>query len=509
MTNFQDLKDIFLKQNTNLILVADAETRSHFKKNSQCVSRTSAGGVSVALEPVVKASGGIYIGRSKTDECREILDKNNKIKINDAQGDYTLRKIFLSEKEVEEYYYGFSNQTLWPLCHVTFEKPEFRQDWFEGYKRVNQKFAEAVKQEIKSNSLIWLNDYQLSLVPKLLNKPKNSVVAFFWHIPWPTWEVFRILPFKREILESLLSCDFLAFHRGYHVRNFLETVEREFEVRIDEETNRIYYNNNITTVKSLPMGIDTDVISSLAFDGSNNETSLIKVVKTIFHLEKKVEISEENEIDELFKHNKIILGVDRLDYTKGLFLRLQAIDRFFEKNPKYIGNVSYLGILAPSREVIPSYKKLKKEVYDLSIEINKKYYKSQRNWMPIHLVSRVFERKDIIEYYKKASLCLITPRDDGMNLVSKEFVISTSFSKTPGMIILSQFAGSAIDLTRALIINPYDIDEVAGAIKKGLEMSDKEKKERIGYMVDILEEKNIYTWATEFIRSARISVKEK
>jgi trehalose 6-phosphate synthase/phosphatase len=390
------------------------------------------------------------------------------------------------------------------LCHVAFERPGFDDLWYKGYKKVNQLFANAIAEEIKGKTFIWLQDYQLALVPSFLPKHKNSIVAMFWHIPWPTWEVFRILPQKKEILESLLACDFLAFHRGYQVRNFLETVRRELEVRIDDETHKVYFNNHVTTVMNLPLGIDTDVIKSLVVPDIE-ETFIGQIVQnilgTVVKPDQKPSVSvAPSAYDEFFTNHKVILGVDRLDYTKGLRMRLNALDQFLEKNPHYIGKVVYLGILAPSRETIPAYKALKKTIKELSDEINKKY--ATGDWQPIHMINRVFSREEIINFYKKAQLCLVTPLDDGMNLVSKEFVVASSTSTNPGMLVLSQFAGSAIDLTQALIVNPYNTDEVAKAIKTGLEMGKEEKKKRITAMVETLEEKNVYQWTQDFIRNA-------
>lgn len=501
MTTYQDLKEYFQNQKLKVIIAADAETRVSEKKNGEVISKIAAGGVSIALDPIAKAASALYISRGKTEDEKKIAESTgNKMIIEDQNDNYILKRLFFSQEDINSYYYGFSNQILWPLCHVAFEKPEFNREWLGGFRRVNQKFAQSIKEEVKEKSFIWVNDYQLSLVPSYLGKPKDSVIAFFWHIPWPTWEIFRILPFKREILESLLQCDFIAFHRGYHVRNFLETVERELEARIDEEQGTVYFNKHITTVKNLPLGIDADVIRSLV-DIEAKETLLTRAVKTLMRLDQK-----KRTFDSFFKNHAVVIGVDRLDYTKGLVLRLYAIDRFFEKYPKFIGKVSYLGIIAPSRESIGSYNSLHKEIKRISEQINAKYEKG--NWKPITISYEVFPRKDIINLYRKSQLCLVTPRDDGMNLVSKEFVLASSVSKNPGMLVLSRFAGSAIDLTRALIVNPYDIEEVADAIRKGLTMSQKEKIERITTMVERLEERNIYEWGKEFVRSAVAAERE-
>lgn len=501
MVTYEDMKEFFEKKDFKLIIAADAEPRIHESVGGKIIEKAPAGGVSVAFDPIARASHALYIARGKTEEDKLVVDKTGKVDI--AEDDYyQIKRIFLSDEEFNGYYNGFSNQTLWPLCHVTFEQPLFSKEWFEAYRQVNIKFAESIKKEIKGKTFIWVNDYQLALVPHYLNRPRNTIVAMFWHIPWPTWEVFRILPQKKEILEGILACDYIAFHRGYQARNFLKTVERELEARIDAETGRVYHKNHVTTVKNLPMGIDVDVIHELVEQMREKERTVIsRMVRKVLKPKEP-----ETEIDALFSQYKVLLGVDRLDYTKGLSIRLDAIDRFFEENVKYRGKVIHLAIVAPSREKIPSYMELKKRVKQRVEEINKKYGKN--GWVPIHLVSKTFPRSELLSFYKKAEVCLVTPRDDGMNLVSKEFVLAASSAEDPGMLVLSQFAGSAIDLRSALIVNPYDTEELARAIQIALEMPKSEKKSRMKTMVDALDDKNIYEWGIDFLRSAEIEARE-
>lgn len=498
MDNKFDLVDFFAGKPYKLILVADAETFVNKKnKNGEIVSEIPAGGVAVAFDPIASASHGLFIGRGKTEEDKQVM--HNKGKITSPDNSYTLKRLFFPTDLLHEYYEGFSNQTLWPLCHVAFESPIFSSHWYKGFKQVNETFAKAIKEELKEKTLVWINDYQLSLVPHFLGRQKDTMIGFFWHIPWPTWEVFRILPQKKEILESLLHCDFIGFHRGYQARNFLRCVERELEARIDLETNKVYYKNHITTVKNLPMGVDTDVIKSLI-----KPIPKKSLIARILHRDKPNE--NETIIDRLFATSKVMLGVDRLDYTKGLTLRFQAIDKFFDEFPHYREKVSYVSILAPSRQDIPSYILLKEHMITAIKAINQKH--ATKHWQPINLVTGIFSRSDIMNFYSQAALCLVTPRDDGMNLVSKEFVMSASTVDNPGMLVLSQFAGSAIDLTQSLIVNPYDIDEVVAAIKKGLEMPTKEKRQRIQTMASILEQRNVYKWAADFINETESAAKE-
>lgn len=497
---FSDLKNFFAEKNYKTIIAADAETVVHTEEHGEIVAKTRPGGVSVALEPIAKASGATFIARGRTEADKKVTNGTGKVKIDTDDGNsYTLKRVFIPEEEADPYYNGFSNQTLWPLCHVCFQRPEFKSIWYEGYEKANKRFAQAIKEEIKGKTFVWIHDYQLCLVPKYLEKQKDTMLGMFFHIPWPTWEIFRILPQKKDILESFLKCDLLAFHRGYHVRNFFETVERELEARIDHETNQVYYNKHVTTVTNLPLGIDTDVIRSMYVPGEKE--SLIKtIVRRIIGKD-----MDQTGIEAYFDQYKVILGIDRLDYTKGIPSRLKAIDAFFTMYPQYIGKVIYLSILGESREKIPAYQELKRNVLAIAEKINNKYAKN--NWKPIQLIFAGFPRAELINFYSKADLCLITPLDDGMNLVSKEFVISSSLTDDPGMLVLSQFAGSAIDLTSSLIVNPYNTDEVARAIKQGLEMPKKEKQQRNHTMTDIMEERNIYEWAREFTRTIEIAVR--
>lgn len=496
MTTYQDLREYLDNQNAKVIIAADAETRiSTVGKDGEVTTHLPAGGVAVALDPIAKAAGATYIARAKSDDEKKALDKDGKIHIVDPDGSYSLKPLFLSEDDVNSYYYGFANQILWPLCHVVFQEPIFNQEWFEGYKKVNELFAKAIQKEIKGKTIVWVNDYQLALVPYFLGKQKDVTVGMFWHIPWPTWERFRILPWKRELLESILTCDFLGFHRGYQAQNFINTVEHEFETRVDREQQQIHINSSAITVKGLPMGVDTDVIKTLVKE-ETSETLLSRIIREALNLDEK---KEETALDEYFSRYQVLFGVDRLDYTKGIDKRLLAIDKFFTDNPAYRGKVIYLGIVAPSREVIPSYKEVKRKVEKLAQEINARHHKG--TWKPIHLIHQVFPRADIINFYNKARVCLVTPLDDGMNLVSKEFVTASALSPKPGMLVLSRFAGSAIDLTKSLLVNPYDIPETALAIKKAIEMPQNERIEKVRSMAETLDEHNVYLWAQEFFRN--------
>ncbi len=507
MASFYDLRDYFDRLGYKTIIAADGETKMNIRKNDQIVLQNVPGGVSSSFDILAQASKATYIARARTEEDKIGVDRKGKLTIKGTEGDYTMKRIFLSQEEIHAYYNGFANQTLWPLCHIAFQKPQFRKEWYEGYKEVNKKFAQAIKEEISGKTFIWIHDYQLSLVPMYLGRPKDTIVAFFWHIPWPTWEIFRILPVKKDILWSLLSCDFLGFHRDYQAKNFLNTVQRELAVRIDEEKRQVHFDKKITTVRNLPLGIDVDVIKRIVAPPLE-DSFLLRVLQDMLRGEQNEEQKEKisDPLDFFFQNYKVILGVDRLDYTKGVPLRLSAIDRFFEKYPQYRERAVYLGVMSPSRSEIPTYKQLKEDVNALVKQINDKY--ATETWRPIQVIHQSFTREEVLNLYKKARLAVVTPLDDGMNLVSKEFVIAQSFSEDPGMLVLSQFAGSAIDLGAALIVNPYDIEQVADSIKTGLEMGVREKVRRTNEMVELMEERNIYTWAEDFVKNSMNAARE-
>lgn len=502
MTTIEDVRGFFDSLDYKVIIAADGETRAHKRKDSRIVEQTPAGGVAVAFDTICQAAHALYIGRGKTSEDREVVGPDDKVPISGENGAYTLKRLFLPPETEEKYYAGFANQTLWPLCHIAFERPIFDKDWYEGYIEVNRAFAESIQNEIDDRTLVWINDYQLALVPAFLRKREDTIVSLFWHIPWPTWEIFRILPQKREILESFLCCDFVGFHRRYQARNFLNAVDQELGARIDYETNTVQVDSRRVRVGSVPMGIDVDVIRSALAPETHQQTLLEAVRSSFWFLNSPQEPAspESDALTSLCERYEILLGVDRLDYTKGINERLMGLDRFFEQNPTYHEKTVYIGIMSPTRNSIPAYQRLRAEVEDLANQINEKYRTDC--WEPLHMVFDGHTREDVLDLYQRASVCLITPLDDGMNLVSKEFIVAASSSSEPGMLVLSQFAGSATDLSAALLVNPYDPDAIAAAVRMALEMEPAEKKERVFHMASLLEERDVYSWAMSFVRSA-------
>lgn len=480
------LEDLIKKKigNKKIIIVANKEPYEHIKIPNGIFVNKPSGGVSILMDNIAKLIGknALYIASSSGNADKEFVDKRNIVKVPPDEKIYNLKRVFLTKKEIEGFYYGFSNQTMWPLCHAVFVKPEFNENWWREYQKVNIKFAKNIFEEIKKDdedNLIWINDYHFCLLPKILkDNKKNLKIGFFWHIPWPTYEIFRINPWAKEILESLLKSDFLYFHRGYHVQNFMQNVKRILNAEIDEENSEIKFNHHNTKIRSLPAGIDYNEI--------------IKIKKNC-KLSKKEFLKKEVNFYAKF----IILGVERLDYIKGIVEKLKIIDKFLEKYPEFIGKIVYFGIHPYSRLNIPYYRDYLKKVLDLIQKINWKYQKN--NWKPIVITFDSYSREKIINYYRIADVCIITSLDDGMNLVAKEFVLSCNVNK--GMLILSKFAGASYDLKFTLLINPYNIEESAESLKTALIMKSKEKRERNLNMIKEITNNNIIKWFIKFIEN--------
>lgn len=441
-----------------------------------------AGGAHVLMDGILRQIGGSIVAIGSGSADADVVDHHNRIAVPPKEKSYFLKRIFLTKKEIDGFYYGFANQTLWPLCHAVFVKPTFSPHWWDEYVKVNQKFADAIiaEDEIDGrDGVIWINDYHLALVPKLLKIKKPSMrVGTFWHIPWPTYEIFRICPWRKQILEGLLGSDFIGFHRGYQVENFVQCARRELEVIVDSEPRSITHKEHETKLAFLPAGIDYHEIKE-------------KLEK--YKLLSRSMLKEDFGIESPY----VIIGVDRIDYTKGLVERLKILDRFFTKYPQFQGDVVYLQIGSPSRMHIPAYKALNRELSNLVDRINAKY--QTKTWRPIHFVNKVVPREKIFAYYRLADVCLVTPLDDGMNLVAKEYVICTDNGY--GALVLSKFAGAAKDLKSALLINPYDIEGSADYLFEALTMSKEEKQKRMADMKAIVKENNIYRWGIEFIKN--------
>lgn len=461
-----------------LFVVSNREPFMHIGDGDKGVVRClrPASGVVTAIDPILRACGGTWIAHGSGNADRQFVNSRNKLGVPPEDNRYILKRVWLSKEEEEGYYYGFSNEGLWPLCHITHTRPIFRESDWKEYCNVNRKFADSVLEELPSKeAFVFIQDYHFTMLPAYIKEKRPDVtIALFWHIPWPNPEVFAICPFQQEILNGLLACDLIGFHLQYHCNNFLDTANRLIECRVDTEKFSVVRGSKETLVRAFPISVDGVRESER---GRSREES-VKIKK------------------ELDLAGKIVaVGVDRIDYTKGIVERILAIDRFLEKNPQYINKFVFIQLAAPSRTHIKRYHELMGEIDELVEKKNWKY--SSGEWKPIVYLKRHFAPEEIQPYYELADLCVVSSLHDGMNLVAKEYVSSKADGK--GMLVLSCFTGAARELTDAVLINPYSIEEFADAIKVAIEMPAEEKARRMNNMRKTVAENNIYRWAGSII----------
>jgi trehalose-6-phosphate synthase len=465
-----------------LFVVSNREPYIHQWKEDRIECLRPASGLTVALDPMMQACGGIWIAHGSGSADRETVDTQQKVNVPPENPRYELKRIWLSKEDEEGYYYGFSNEALWPLCHIAYTRPVFRVADWEYYRKVNQLFANAVLEEMgPQRPLIFIQDYHLALLPRLIKDQRpDAVILQFWHIPWPNPEAFRICPWKREILEGMLGNDLMGFHIRYHCNNFMDTVDRELEARPDRERAAVVYKEKTTYIRHFPISVDDEAIGSEASKPEIEEE--IQRLKTKYHLFDKV----------------IGVGVDRLDYTKGIPEKFRAIDLFLEQNPGYRERFVYVQMGAPSREHISSYKRINDEIDGLVEEINWKY-QSER-WAPILFLREHVPFASMLGFYRMARFCIVSSLHDGMNLVAKEYLSAKPDSE--GVLILSQFTGAARELGDSLLINPYALDDFANIIKQAVEMAPEEMSRRMKKLKDVVKEGNIFRWADRILTKA-------
>jgi trehalose 6-phosphate synthase len=390
--------------------------------------------------------------------------------------------VWLTKEEEQGYYYGFANEGLWPLCHIAHARPTFRAHDWQHYQEVNRKFTAAVLEEIKDveQPVVLVQDYHFALLPRMIKeKRRDARVAIFWHIPWPNPEAFGICPWQRQLVEGLLGADLVGFHTQSHCNNFLQTVDRTLEARVDWEHFSVARQNHRTIVHPFPISVD--IPKDAPVESMSLRDEYIKRTSLMHSLG----------VDTAF----VGIGVDRVDYTKGIPERFHAIERFLEKYPKYQGKFTFVQIGAPSRTHIKRYHDLMAEVEAEAERINWRFQSGK--WKPIIFLKRHHSHDEIAQFYRAADFCLVTSLHDGMNLVAKEFLAARSDER--GVLILSQFTGAARELRDALLVNPYDVDQTAEAIRVALDMQPEEKQLRVRNMRRQIREHNIYRWAGNLI----------
>lgn len=462
-----------------LIVVSNREPYVHSFVGGELRCTTPASGLVTAIEPVMCACGGTWIAQASGNADRELVDGCGRIAVPPQASNYWLKRVWLSKQEEEGFYYGFSNQALWPLCHLAYKRPLFDPEHWRTYKAVNWKFAQAVLEEAGSDpALVFIQDYHFALLPKLLKQERPDLsIAQFWHIPWPNPQAFGTCPYAGEILEGLLGNDLLGFQTPHHCSNFMRSVDGALENIVDYEHLTVTHRGNRTLVRSFPVGVDSEALSRYA-----------RSPEAIAHADRlKHDLGLTDKV--------VALGVDRIDYTKGIPERLNAIDRFLEKYPEYRKWFTFLQIGPVSRININEYKALNDELYHMMIDINHKH--EEDSWTPIQIIKGNHSRQTLIAYFLLADVCVVSSLDDGMNLVAKEFVSARPDGN--GALILSRFAGAARDLPDAIQVNPYDTDSFADAIKTAVEMSVEEKERRMLKMRESVMENNAYSWAKKVV----------
>jgi trehalose 6-phosphate synthase len=465
-----------------ILIVSNREPYIHVRNGDKIEVQVPASGLVTALEPVMRACSGTWIAHGSGSADREVVDRFDRVRVPPDDPCYQIRRLWLNREEEKGFYYGFANEGLWPLCHIAHNRPTFRHEDWKQYLKVNQKFADAVVQEAKTDDpVVLVQDYHFALLPAMVKKvlPRATVITF-WHIPWPNSESFGICPWREEILDGMLGSDILGFHTRFHCNNFLDSVDRFLESKIDRDISKITHQGRETSVHHYPISIDFPM------------RALSKV--------ESVARCRENVRGRLGIGSTVRLGigVDRLDYTKGILERFRAVERLLELEPGWVGKFSFVQIASPSRTSITRYQDFGQEVRDLCASINQRF--GRLGYLPIHLLVQHHEPWEVYEYFRASETCVVSSLHDGMNLVAKEFVASRDDEQ--GVLILSQFTGAARELPEALIINPYDTDQVAAAMHFALSMTPQEQQARMRSMRALIQEFNIYRWAGRMLTDA-------
>ena len=484
-------------KDTHLIVVANREPYIHVRRirepnwwrrivGVKAAEETAwmrpASGVVTALDPVMRTCGGTWIAHGSGNADREASDDKGRVRVPPDRPAYTLRRVWLTREEEEGYYYGAANNAIWPLCHIAYARPEFNDSDWEAYSRVNRRFAETVLDEIGVRpAVVFIQDYHFALLPRFIKDARPDVtVCQFWHIPWPNPETFRVCPWAEPILHGLLGNDLLSFHIQYHCNNFLETVERTLEARVDYEHFAVVRNGQPTIVKPFAISIDPDLWAPPPRLDRQAEDRAVR---------ESLGIREE----------AIIFGVDRLDYTKGIPDRIRAFERLLTRHPEWREQVVFVQVGAPSRDQLSRYQVLSQEVDDIVSDVNRQH--GTDGWKPVVYVHEHREPAQIAAIYRAASVCVVSSLHDGMNLVAKEFIASRTDER--GVLVLSRFTGAARDLYEAVQVNPFAIDEFADALHTALTMPEDQQERRMRALRARVRNHTVYDWAAGVLRAGR------
>ncbi len=452
--------------NSDRLIIVSNRGPYHLRITKQGIKREkTVGGLVTSILPMLEKLGGIWIAWG---------EPQGRYSSSARKPQFDLRYIRLSEEQVNGYYYGLANSALWPLCHYFLSRVHYDNAQWQMYQQVNRQFAQVTLEEARPDDIIWVHDYHLALVPGFLREARaRARIAFFWHIPFPAAELFRTLPWRQPFLENLLACDLIGFHIPEYAENFMETTIEVLGAQVKD--NLIEYNGRTTQVLARPIGIDYAAVDK----GARSRATEQRL----------------NALYETLDGQRLVLGVERLDYTKGILERLQAIEHLLECKPELRGAITLIQIVTPSRTDVEAYRQKKREIDEIVGRINGRF--SDGIWMPIRYQYRSFSPAELVAYYRVADIALVTPLRDGLNLVAKEYVASRI--QCDGVLILSEFAGIARQLPEALMVNPYDVQAMASAIKQALKMSKEEQRRRMQAMQDRIKTEDISWWAKEFL----------
>ena len=465
-----------------VVILANREPYIHQKTDSGIKVQYPASGLVTALEPVMRACSGVWVAHGSGSADRETVDAHDRVLVPPGEESYSVRRVWLKEAEENGYYYGFANEGIWPLCHVAHNRPTFRAEDYEHYVAVNRKFAAAVCEEVDSDDpIVLVQDYHFALAPKMIRErlPRATIITF-WHIPWPNAERIGICPWHNELISGLLGSSILGFHTKQHCNNFIDSVDAYMESRIDRESQAVIQGPRRTVVRPYPISIEWPVHWLSQVPSVPDCRSMVR---------KELGLADDALIG---------VGVDRLDYTKGIEERFAAVDQLLLRHPEFRGKFTFVQLAAPSRTKIQRYQELDDHVRSLAEEISAKW--STGNYRPIVLLRSHHEPKEVFRYYRAADLCYVSSLHDGMNLVAKEFVAARDDEH--GVLVLSQFTGAARDLTEALIVNPYDLRQASDALAAALRMAPEEARVRMRSMRRLVAEFNVYRWAGRMLVDA-------
>lgn len=466
-----------------ILVVSNREPYIHNRdRDGKVILQRPASGLVAALEPVVQACGGTWIAHGSGSADRDTVDQYDRIAVPPHDPVYQLRRVWLSEEEQKGYYYGLANEGLWPLCHITFVRPVFRETDWDQYEAVNRKFADAVIEEAKSEQpIVLVQDYHFALLPQMVRERlPNAIIITFWHIPWPNSEVFGICPWRDKVLAGLLGSSVIGFHTQLHCNNFIESADRFMECHIDREHSTISVAGRATLVRPYPISIawPPPVLKGIASTADCRSAVLARLG--------------------LPSDSLLAVGVERFDFTKGIPDRFRAVEILLERHPQWIGRFVLVQIAAPTRSQIPAYQAIHKEAEGIAAEVNARF--GQGEYRPIVLVIEHHEPEQVYELFRAANLCIVNSLHDGMNLVAKEFVAARDDEQ--GVLILSTFTGASRELLEALIVNPFDARATAEAIDTALRMPAEQQAERMHLMREMVSENNIYLWAGRMLLDA-------